>query len=108
MNTSFFMNMKSIFFNYDKKTFKKNIDTVKPKIICLIFIAMASIVFAGCNGKNGSIGNKDKTDTVFVQPNNQHGEGEGEGEGERGMGHAHNGMGHAPNGMDTIHHKKHE
>lgn len=101
MNTSLSLNMKNGFFNSDKKTFKKNNDTVKPKIICIIFIAIASFVFAGCNGNNSSTGNKDKTDTAFVQPNNQRGEGEG-------MDSSHRGKGHAPNGMDTTHRRRHE
>ena len=91
----------------------KNLETVKPKIICIICISFALFFVAGCNGNGSTNGNQKKSDTVFVQPNNQNGEGMdgshgGMGDDKRGIDSSHRGMGHAPIGMDSSHHKKYE
>ncbi len=101
MNTPFLNSMKRIFFYSGIKPFRREKITMNLKITGLILIAFVSFFVAGCNGNNGT--NENKTDTVYVQPNNQRGghEGEGMGDDKRGM----DSMMHGD--MDSTHMKRH-
>ena len=106
MNTSFFLNMKSIFFNSGKIFFSKYKSTMKPAVTGLIIFAFTTVFIFSCNGNDNDT--TKKTDPA-TQQNNQSGEGEGMDRNHGGMGDSnHRGKGHAPNGMDTTHRKNHE
>jgi len=98
MNTSFFMNMKSIFLKSGQNLFRSAKTIIKSNISGFIIIAFASILILSCNDNQD--GGAKKTDPA-TQSNEQRGD-----DNKEGKDTSHEGMDHDAPGMDTMHREK--